>query len=139
MALNDAVLSDIGFIDPVTAGLIATTVARILPTGPTSEFLERQAYREAKDVIVAKYKAIMPSLPEWQRKIVERDLDQFVYKMTRGNMKVGDYRAAMAWWDGRVAAWGKTTAEAAPAEAGFNWPVILVAGGVLVWLLLGKK
>jgi hypothetical protein len=109
MALNDGVLADVGFIDPVTATVVASVVSQFVSFGPTQEFLERQAYRDAKDEIVAKYKAIMPSLKDWQRAIVSKDLDEFVHRMTRDNMKLNDYKAAMAWFAGREVAWQSMT------------------------------
>lgn len=196
MALNDGVLADVGFIDPVTATVVASVVSQFVSFGPTQEFLERQAYRDAKDEIVSKYKALMPSLKDWQRSIVSKDLDEFVFRMTRDNMKLNDYKAAMAWFAGREVAWQSmagpeppvqlepgmtatdlrrriyegTWREAAargefplgvtagtpipefvtepagvapvgvvPEVAGFNWPVIVVVGGVLAYLALGKK
>lgn len=105
MALNDGVLADVGFIDPVTATVVASVVSSFISFGPTKEFQERQAYRDAGAEVIAKYKAIMPSLKDWQRAIVSKDLDEFVYRMTRDKMGVSDYKAAMAWFAGREVAW----------------------------------
>ncbi len=178
MALNDGVLADVGLIDPVTGVMVATTIAKIFGSGPTQAFQDRQAYRDAGAVILAKLKALIPTLPEWLREIVANDRKVFLYKITRDNMKLADYKAVMAWMQGRETAWQAMTAPKAPVriepgvilkgtvreavargelppgvtepavvvspgvpvqEAGFNWPVLLVAAGVLAWIVLGKK
>lgn len=108
--LNDSLLADLGFIDPVTATVVATVVSKIVSFGPTQEFLERQAYRDAGAEILAKLKALIPSLPEWLREVVSNDRKEFLYKITRDNMKLSDYKAVMAWMQGREAAWQTMTA-----------------------------
>lgn len=182
--LNDGLLADLGF-DPVTATVVATVVSKIVSFGPTQEFRERQAYRDAGAEILAKVKALIPSLPQWIQKTVTDDREEFRQKMIRPNMKLSDYKAAVAWIEGREGAWqimlqqgpsatgadvpsggadlrrqiyvntlrreagdvvtpsgaGVVTAPSAviPQEAGFNWPVMVVIGGALAWLLLGQK
>lgn len=178
--LNDGLLADVGLIDPATAMVVGTVVSKIVNFGPTREFQQRQAYRDAGAEILSKLKALIPSLPEWIQQTVTDDREEFRQKMIRPNMKVADYKAAIAWIQGREAAWQVMappgarvpsedvpiaparvifkngvpavtsilpSAGVAPApssgvafqEAGFNLPMMLVVGGVLAWLLLGRK
>jgi len=117
--LNDGVLGELGI-----APIVITGVSAVLPkivgmfgSGPTAEFQERQAFRDVKDQIVAEYLAVLPTLPDWQRRIVSADLDEFVFRMTRGGMKSGDYQRELAWWEGRQAAWQAMTPADAEADA----------------------
>ena len=102
--LNDGVLAALGF-DPVTATVVASVVSKIVSFGPTQEFRERQAYRDAGAQILSKVKALIPSLPQWIQKTVTDDREEFRQKMIRPNMKLSDYKAAVAWIEGREQAW----------------------------------
>lgn len=128
MALNDGVLAGLGF-DPVTVGVVASVAVKVAGMfGPSQEFLERQAYRDAGAEILAKIKAIIPSLPQWIQKTVTDDREEFRQKLIRPDMKTSDYKAAIAWMQGREAAWqlmlqqGPTSVGAVVPSAGFEIP-----------------
>jgi len=196
---NDGVLAGLG-IDPVTIALAAGAIYNLTKSwfGPGKVAQMRHEYVAAGDRLIAKYRGLIPSLPEWVRPVVSADVDTFWLKMhPQWEMRNGqlvtnlsnppasesDYQNAFGWMEGREAVWSTmkppeavapravttvTPSGAAvttvtpsgavvrtidqsgyvvqtavpggvPQQAGYNLPVMLAVGGVLAWLLLGKK
>jgi hypothetical protein len=135
----------IGLIDPATLTVVATIVSKIVNFGATQEFQQRQAYRDAGAEILSKLKALIPSLPEWLQQTVIDDREEFRQKMIRPHMNVVDYKAAIAWIQGREAAWqtmrprnGALPVQASAFGIDQTTMLLIAAAGLAAYLVFKK-